>query len=192
MPSKTKPPAEPHEEWILREDQLECLVSATRTDIVDHLAAHGPLSVRELAKAIGMQPSALYHHLELLVAVDLVREEGSISSNGKAEALYATPSRRMRLRRALEDPHHAPTMRKIVATLGRRAERDFARGIEADCARAGSQDRNLGFFRLVNRMDRQRLGRLNALLDEVAELMWEEPQEDGELVTLTWVMAPLV
>ena len=41
------------EVWVLRSEQLRCLVSATRMDIVDHLAGQGPMSIRELAAAIG-------------------------------------------------------------------------------------------------------------------------------------------
>ena len=191
MPQKPTATSSEQDEWILREDQLACLASATRMDIVDHLAAHGPMAVRELAPAIGMKPSAIYHHLEQLVEVGLVADTGSRTHNGKAEALYNTPSRRMRLRRALEDPANAETMQKIVTALGRRAQRDFSQGQRHADVRAGGDARNLGFFRLVNRMDAKRLARMNALLDEVAELMWQEGDEDGELVALTWVMAPL-
>ncbi|MBX7540351.1 winged helix-turn-helix domain-containing protein [Qipengyuania sphaerica] len=191
MPQKPTANAREQDEWILREDQLACLASATRMDIVDHLAAHGPMAVRELAPAIGMKPSAIYHHLEQLVEVGLVADTGSRTHNGKAEALYNTPSRRMRLRRALEDPANAETMQKIVTALGRRAQRDFSQGQRQAEVRASGDARNLGFFRLVNRMDAKRLARMNALLDEVAELMWQEGDEDGELVALTWVMAPL-
>lgn len=180
-----------HDEWIMREDQLECLVSATRTDIVDHLAAHGPMSVKELAVAIGMQPSALYHHIDKLLEVGLVVEQGSRVANRKQEKLYATLSRRIRLRRALEEGQHKDIMNRIVATLGRRAERDFARGQEHASACADGNARNLGFFRLVARPNAEKLARINALLGEVAELMWEDADPDGDVVALTWVMAPV-
>ena len=176
--------------WILREDQLRCLASATRMDIVDHLAGRGPMSIKQLAQAIGRQPSALYHHLDKLLAVDLVREAGRRVANRKQELLYATPSRRMRLRRALEGGEHGEVMREIVGSLCRQAERDFARGQGKRSASAEGSARNLGFFRLVARPGPARLARINALLEEVGELLWQEEDGDGEVVLLTWVMAP--
>ena len=191
MPNDGRSGEDKDAEWILREDQLLCLASATRMDIIDHMAAHGPLSIRELAGQIGMQPSALYHHIERLLEVGLIVESGEQVSNRKSEKLYATPSRRMRLRRALSEGHYPEAMDRIVATLGRRAERDFARGQRGDDVRAEGEARNLGFFRLVSRADSRRLAKINALLEELAELMWEEPDPDGKLVALTWIMAPI-
>ena len=48
--------------WVMSREELQCLGSPRRYDIVDHLAAAGPMSIRDLAKRIGAQPSALYHH----------------------------------------------------------------------------------------------------------------------------------
>ncbi len=176
--------------WILRKDQIVCLSSAVRMDMVDQLAGRGPMSIRELAAAIGMQPSAIYHHLRKLVAVELVREAGARVVNRKSEKLYETPSRRMRLRRALEDPANAALMRDIVEALCRQAERDFAAGQEAGGSAAPGPGRNLGFFRLIARPGPEALGRLNALLEDVAEIMWDEPDPGQPPLALTWIMAP--
>ncbi|HZV57981.1 MAG TPA: helix-turn-helix domain-containing protein [Sphingobium sp.] len=176
--------------WILRKDQIVCLSSAVRMDMVDQLAGRGPMSIRELAAAIGMQPSAIYHHLRKLVAVELVREAGTRVVNRKSEKLYETPSRRMRLRRALEDPANAALMRDIVEALCRQAERDFAAGQAAGGSAAPGEARNLGFFRLIARPGPEALGQINARLEEVAEIMWRAPDPDQPALALTWIMAP--
>lgn len=181
-------PDEPH--WILRRDQILCLSSAVRMDMVDQLAGRGPLSIRELAAVIGMRPSAIYHHLRQLLAVELVREAGTRVVNRKSEKLYETPSRRMRMRRALEDPANAELMRGIVAALCRQAERDFAAGLDNAGKAAPGPDRNLGFFRLIARASPDALARLNRLLEEAGEILWETPDPDQPAIALTWVIAP--
>jgi DNA-binding transcriptional ArsR family regulator len=175
--------------WILRRDQLLCLSSAVRMDLVDHLAGRGPLSVRELAIAVGMQPSAVYHHLRQLIAVDLVREAGSRVVNRKSEKLYETPSRKMRLRRALEDPANAQIMQRIVEALCRQAERDFTSGQQAGGKAAPGPDRDLGFFRLIARPSPDTLARLNAVLDQLYDILWEEPDPSQSAIALTWILA---
>ncbi len=176
--------------WVLRRDQLLCLVSAARMDMVDQLAGRGPLSIRELAAALGVQPSAVYHHLRKLLAVDLVREAGARVVNRKSEKLYETPSRRMRLRRALEDPANAEIMQRFIEALCRQAERDFAGGLKAGGVAAPGPARDLGFFRMVARPTPQALARLNGLLDEIAELLWEDVDASQPAIALTWVLAP--
>jgi len=179
-----------HDEWVLEPEKLECFVSTTRMDIVDHLAGRGPMSIKELARAVGKRPSSLYHHIEKLEAAGLIQESGARTVNRKQERLYATPSRRMRLKRALEDEANRDVMRRVVASLSRQAERDFARGQECEDARASGADRNLGFYRMVAKPGSERLQRINALLDELGELMWEEAEDEEDAVVLTWVMAP--
>lgn len=90
--SRTRSPARSAAYWILDRKQIQCLSSSRRQDMVDRLAGDGPLSVRELARAIGMKPSAIYHHLEQLLAVGLVIESGHRTVNRRQEKLYATLS----------------------------------------------------------------------------------------------------
>ena len=181
--------AQTREEWINDPEQIECLVSTTRMDIVDHLAGRGAMSIKEIAQAVGKKPSALYHHIEKLLEAGLIREEGARTVNRKQEKLYATPSRRMRLKRALGDPAHAEVMQRIVGSLARQAERDFARG-QSEGGLTEGEHRNLGFYRMVAKPGPAKLARINALLDELGELLWEEGDPDDETVVLTWVMAP--
>jgi DNA-binding transcriptional ArsR family regulator len=176
--------------WILRQDQLRCLCSAVRMDLVDQLAGRGPMSARELAQVVGMKPSALYHHLRQLLAVDLVHEAGTRVVNRKSEKLYETPSRKMRMRRALEDPANADIMKRFIEALCRQAERDFAGGLGAGGRAMQGPDRNLGFFRLISRPSPDALVRLNAVLDQLYDILWEAPDPDQPAIALTWILAP--
>ncbi|MDE1466862.1 winged helix-turn-helix domain-containing protein [Aurantiacibacter sp. D1-12] len=176
--------------WILDPVQLRCLASAARLDIVDQLAGHGTMSISELGKALGREPSSLYHHMRQLLTHGLVLEDGTRTVNRRVEKLYRTPSRRMRLRKALADPANADIMRDHVRALLRQAERDFVAGQKLPGAAVEGPDKTLGFARLVSRMDAERLERFNALLEQMAELMWEENEPDAPGITFTWVLAP--
>jgi DNA-binding transcriptional ArsR family regulator len=160
-------------------------------DIVDHLAGGEPKSIKELAREIGRKPSAIYHHLEQLLGVGLIEEAGARVVNRKTERLFRTPAPRMRVKRALGERRNAALMREIVSALNRESDRDFSTGLDHPRMVTQGSLRNLGFFRQVNRPSPQSLARINALLDEIAEILWREPASDAPLVALTWTMAPL-
>lgn len=177
--------------WVLRKDQLSCLASPVRMDIIDHLAGRPPTSIRDLAVRIGKRPSAIYHHLRQLVAVGLAVEAGAQVLNRKSERLYSTPAPRVRLKKALSDAENADLMRGIVGAMLRQSDRDFAAGIGSRAAKSEGPYRNLGMFRLINRPSRRSLRRINSLLDELAEILWREDEPGEPLVALTWVMTPV-
>ena len=111
--------------WIMAPEQLAVMASARRQDIVDRLAATGPLSIKEIAAQIGARPSALYHHIERLIDVGLVIEAGARTIRRKRTLLYATPAPRMRMARALAERRDPALMDAIVGSLTRQMERDF-------------------------------------------------------------------
>ena len=120
-----------------------------------------------------------------------MHEAGSRVVNRKTEKLYATPSRRMRLNRALGDESNGEIMREIVGVLCRQTDRDFSRGSASPNARRSGPYQNLRFFRLVNRPSADAIREINGKLDEVAEILWREPDAGRPMVGLTWIMAPL-
>lgn len=177
--------------WVDDPEQLALLTSARRHDMIDRLAAAGPMSIKELAEEIGAKPSALYHHVEKMLGVGLIVEAGSRVVRRKREQLYATPAPRMRLNRALAEERHPELMRDIVASLTRQMARDFERGGKSPIRVVDGADKNFGFFRLVGRPSPAQLARLNACLLEIAEILWKAGDPSAPLIGLGWVMAPL-
>ncbi len=176
--------------YVLREDQLRCLTSPTRHDMVDHLSAHGAMSMKELAGSIGKKPASIYHHLNQLIEVGLVKEVGSRLVNRRHEKLYATPSRRMRLNKALADAANNKELREIVDAMCRQTARDFSYGLGNDSARRSGAQQNLRFFRLVNRPTPKSLQEMNQKLDDIAEILWREPDPGSPVVARTWILTP--
>jgi len=177
--------------WILDKQQIACLASVPRAEILDWLASSGPQSVSELAASLDRQPSSLYHHLQKMMRVGLVEEAGTQSVYRRTEKLYKTPSRRMRLKRALSDGKHDPWMAKSVAAMSNQFQRDFTSGLKNPGAKRAGPYRDLGFYRFVGRPSAKGLKEVNRHLDAIAEILWNDQDPDRPAVALGWIMAPL-
>ena len=165
MSNDTAPAADSYE--IVDPAQLEMLTSMRRHDIGDRLGMSEPMSVKELARSIGAQPSALYHHIEAMLRVGLVVEAGSRVVNRKREVLYSTPAKQMRLAQALADPANADVMNRMIAAMSRQVARDFAAGAELPSKVVEGDARNYRFFRLLGRPTPEQTARINACIGEV-------------------------
>jgi len=179
--------------WVLREDQIDCLSSAVRMTLIDRLAVDGPMSAEEIARAISLKPTAVYHHLAKLTRCGLVLEAGKRTLPGakKPQILYRTPAPKMRLMGALNTPELAPRVLGCVTATLRQADRDFAAGLNMGSAQTDGAQRNLGFFRLAARPNAATLEAINDHLWAIAELMWQAGDEGGPPISLAWSMAPL-
>jgi DNA-binding transcriptional ArsR family regulator len=177
--------------FIRRDAQLRSLTSARRQDILDRLTASGPASVREIARMIGAQPSALYHHVKQLLALGLVVPAGHRVVRRKREALYATPAPRMRWIKALAEPRHRELFVEIAAAMCRQLNRDFGDGSRSDRARASGPARNWSVARLVGAPTPRTLARINRHLAAIAELLWSSPADGANIISFGWVMAPV-
>ncbi len=178
--------------WILQEDQVLCLASPRRHDMLDRLcAARGPLSVRELANDVGLQPSALYHHLKMLMAVGLVSEAGTRVVNRKAEKLYTSIARHIRMAGAFLKPALKGAILRAGSALCRQIERDLINGHSHHNRKLFGPERNLGGFRVVGTPNDRTLAKINDHLNEVTRLLLDERDPNAPLVALAWLLAPL-
>lgn len=181
--------------WVERKDQLETASSPVRFEIIDRLSAMGPLSVRDLAAAIGRRPTSIYHHLRQLEAVGLIRQaevEASAEGGepGRPAVLYETVAPLIRLARAAKDPANRETMTQAARSMTQIAARDYAKGFDAAAWTTEGKGRNHWFFRVVSTPSPERLARINALLDEVVELLWTPDPNPGPPVSLAGILAP--
>ena len=177
--------------WVLREDQLECLTSTVRMDIVDHLVGRGAMSIKQLAASLGRQPSSIYYHIDMLLKSDLVVEAGTQVSNRRTEVLYETRAPRMRIKKAIANPQNHEMINKMVGVISRQAQRDFAQGLSHPAMQLDGPDRNIGFFRLINRPSPESLREINGYIERIAEILWEERDMDQPLIAFSWTLAPL-
>ena len=174
--------------------QLEALTAPARHDILDRLIAQGPMTVADIAAALGRQRTAIYHHLRQMEAVGLIEAE-------RPAAASREPGRPSLVYRAA-DPHivateasREPTNRKLIARAARAATaqtaRDFEIALGSGARIMEGATRNHTFFRAVIAPSPERLARINALLLELQDLVLAPEAEPGALLSIAWITAPL-
>lgn len=179
--------------WITRKDQLRVMASAIRLDIIDRLAARGPMSVRELAQSTGKKVTPIYHHLKQLKTVGLVRKNTHESGTlGRPAAIYETVGAVMRMARAPLKSSNRAAVAKIGRIAAGQAAKDFSRGFQSPHWHIQGAARNHWMFRSINSPSRERLAKINELFDELAALIWTPDPKPGETaVSFAWFLAPL-
>jgi DNA-binding transcriptional ArsR family regulator len=178
--------------WIERPEQIRAVASPIRQEIVDRIAALGPITVHELARSLGRRRTAIYHHLKRLERVGLVRAMEFTGGRGRPALRYETVAPRMRLARAARRPRDQGLVTKAGAAAAKQAARDYAAGFRAPTWTLEGPARNHWFFRVVATPSPARLKRINILLDELAELAWAPDPHPGPPISLAWFLAPLV
>lgn len=176
---------------ISRPDQLETLASGVRQDIVDTLLTVESMTVRELARHLGMKPSALYYHLAELERVDLVDRHERNRDDGRREACYSVADDRLEIRYRPSDPENRRAVTKVVGSVLRLAGRDFERGFDHPDVRVDGPDRNLWGARGKAWLGDEDVKKVNELLRELSALFSREPAPGGTLCALSWVLTPV-
>ena len=178
--------------WITRKDQLRLLASAVRLDILDRLIAHGPMSVKDLATAMGKNTTPIYHHLEQMGKAGLVRRAHASGTRGRPAAVYEGFGENTRLARAPRLASNRKPMAKIGSIVAGQAGKDYARAFNSKNWKIEGPGRNHWFFRCIAQPSPKRLAKINALLDELAALIWTpEPSPGRFSMSVAWFLAPL-
>lgn len=177
--------------WITRRDQLEAIGGTVRQDIADRLSAMGPCTVAALADALGYRPTALYQHLAALKRAGLVTSRTSRGGRGRPATQYRMIAPLVRWSRAPRLRANRAPMARAAKAMASRAAKDYARGFDVPHWKLEGPGRNHWMFRLVARMSKQRLRKINRLLDEVARLAYTPDPASGPLVSVACLLAPI-
>lgn len=178
--------------WITRPDQLSVLASAVRMDIIDRLVAVGPMSVKDIALWTGKRPTPIYHHLQRMERVGLVRSTQIADTPGRPAALYEAVGRVMRLARAPLAKSNRKSMARIGRIVAGQAAKDYALGFHSPVWKIAGPAKNHWVFRCVARPSPKRLGDINALLGKLAELIWTPEPTLGKIsISVAWFMSAL-
>lgn len=178
--------------WIKERKQLELLASPLRHAIIDRLTAQGPLAVGDIAMALGCRQTAVYRHLHLLQKGGLVTSKSKGGSGkGRPVQLYRAVAEHIRFARAPRDQRNWSTMTRICRTVAKQAAKDYSSGFRTPECRIEGASRNQWFFRLFAAPSRARLARINALLDELVELVWAPDPNPGDPISVAWFMSPM-
>ena len=177
--------------WISRLDQVKTLTSPIRHDIVDRLTALGPLSVRALADALGRKPTAIYRHLVALQKTGLVLASEVTGARGRPAMIYRPAAPVLRLARAARIKSNQRPMAKIARALARQAAREYGAAFKSNNWTIDSPKRNHWVSEVLTAPSAKKLAKINALLDELSELIWTPDPNPGQPLRVTLFMSPV-
>jgi len=171
--------------------EIGLLASPARIEIVDTLEALGTaVTVAELAARLGRPADGLYYHLRQLAAGGLIEQHDD--SDGRRYRTRTRGGDRLRLRYRPGAGANARAVRDVAGSMLRVAERDFARALaDPDTVVEGPQ-RELWVSRGKGWVTAAELAEINRLLGRLRDLL-QRPRanQDGKLITISWVLAPL-
>jgi DNA-binding transcriptional ArsR family regulator len=173
--------------------QIAALVNPRRTEIYQMLSALGPLSVGDLAERLSLRPTALYHHLNLLVSVGVLSriDRGQGGGRGRPAVIYEA-RKRMHLARAFGETKTRRIVEKIIRATAVTAVRDLNRALAGSRKTLSGPQKDVAHFRALFVASEKDLARVNALFDELQQIVFASPRRarKGKLLTITWFVSP--
>jgi predicted transcriptional regulator len=179
---------------IRRTDQIRCLMSQVRQEIVDTVEALGTCSIGEIAEHLGRSADGLYYHVRALLETDLLEQRGFRDGGRQPEAMYAIKpcAASLRLHYDPADPENVAAVSGVVSSMLRVAERDFGGGFVPGVAVCRGPERNLWAARRRGWLSAEDLREVNCLLERLTELLGQGKASGRErLYALTYVIAPV-
>lgn len=142
-------------------DQVRALADPLRLRIVEVLAEEAR-TVMQVARLLRRKPTGLYHHVRVLEAAGLLREERTQQKRGTIERYYRAVHAELRIDPRVFEGGRATSARRDVATsVLEAAERDLRRG--------GSTPQPMLALRLALALDATRLGEVESVLQAWAD-----------------------
>ena len=139
----------------------------------------GPLSVKELAEAVGLPADRLYYHLRQLEQAAVIEVSGYRPlPGGKVERLYR--------RAEVEPPAEESSLEELAAFSAAMLDATKADITAAHMAKANGQRREVALTRAALRLTDEGLAELHRMLNEVRE-RFSDPEFAGPEAEGTWV-----
>jgi predicted ArsR family transcriptional regulator len=109
---------------VLNEEQVTCLASPLRKELMSAFINHGPTTVAEIGRKLGRRAKSLYYHVEQLVDAGLVKAVGQQPGVKKPETVYGAVSSRLELASNPSESYRESS-RKSIQALIRLTARQF-------------------------------------------------------------------
>ncbi len=169
-------------------ETLRAISDPTRIRILERMVTrHDPAwSVKELAAALGMPTTRLYHHIDLLVERDLLRPVERRVVSGIIETRYRVSAQSFQLDRRLiagDATEARGVLLDTVAATFDTARAEVETSIRSGAAAAADapEHRRLLLSRGLTRLSPARALELRRRLAEIEAEFSNEPDTDGEL-----------
>ena len=102
---------------VLNEEQVNCLASPLRKELMATFISFGPASVSEVAARLNRRSKSLYYHVEQMEAQGLLKIVGRRASVKKPEAVYDAVAPRIEFAKEQSESYRAATRKSIQALL---------------------------------------------------------------------------
>ena len=169
---------------------IAAIASPPRQEVLEALG-DGPASVRELAARLGRSRQALHHHIAALVSAGLVRPSGARGRGVRREQVYALEGERFAVRTHGTSRKELEATTRALQALLRLTGREAARALATPGLRRSGAARELVALRGKVRLAPERLARLNALIEELLQLLRDAKAERADpLYAVTFVLTP--
>ncbi len=178
---------------IRRQDQLGVLRSPLRQEILDAIAATGPISVAGLARVLDRAPDALYYHVRHLARVGLLEPSDRKRPGRRREMVFDVPGRPLHIPPQPGAAAYRSTLRGIVSAMLSLARRQHAAAIGAPRTTLEGPRRELWASRVTGWLTATDLEKLNRRLLRIhADFRPRRGREADRLLAFTFVLAPVV
>lgn len=179
------------DELILNVEQLRCLASPVRNDVLTRLRLLGEASAREVAEALGRSPASVHYHLLALVEAGLVEEAYRKPSPRKPESFYRSAARRLILPKAEDrDAEVQQATRQTLLAQLRRLAREYEDAF--DRAEASPEIRPaMQFITYATRLSPADLETFKQKVRDLAEFAETHRTDDGLPVRWSSIIHPI-
>lgn len=168
-------------------EQFEAIGSPVRLEMVEFFGSRGPMSVAEIAEALGRPADGLYHHLRKLEGAGIIREVGTRQRGKQIERVFDVSAEELRV---AED---ASQIVRIWRLISSHAERNLSLAIESGKIHFRGPDRNLAMRIETAQLDKEARGKVLEHLDAIRAIFSEARVEPkGEQASLTFAFVPSV
>lgn len=167
-------------------DQLRILSNPTRLELISSLRTDGPATAKQLASRLNRDEMSLYYHLRLLNSKGLLITATRPTAT-KPETVYATC--RLVVDLNLDDAENLDEVKRNVDAILRAASKEYRAA--ADALR-GKLDGSALVGRSAVRISAEKREELRTRLMELSRWMNDGNGEEGERLSLTFVLTPLV
>ena len=179
----------PEEETIRDPEQIRALCSPARHAIHQVVLSQGKASIREIAEQLGKKPASLYRHIDHLVEVGLLMEEGIKSTSRRDAKVYSSSLEFFSYR------DRNPEMVDALATFARsslkEAGNQLTKVFERGDAVLPVPQRDTFIGSPAGWLDSDEIEELNEHIDAIIQLLADKPRREGaKRITISMGMYP--
>ena len=171
---------------------MEAIISPLRQDIIEAFTATGPCPIKRIALELGKSADSIYYHVRKLLDVGLLRHIETRRTKRRDEAIYDVPSDKLELSYNLDDPSIADAMRRIAASMLRRASKYFDAATELESVEPTGPERNFRVMSGMAWLTKKDLREVNRHFNAIIELTGKpRSREADQLCAITGVISPV-